>query len=101
MLTRLMSGLSSQMCGGLSATGEKLWHQMVRLLVLLILWPHVVAHQLDNTGCPTNSPLPVPHEWYQPGKLVIGEVVSQIIYIFHEASFTKPPSQELGFELPM
>lgn len=74
---------------------------MGRFVVLLILWPPVVARASAITGCPASSPLPVPHEWYQPGNLVIGGIASQIIYIFHQVSFTKHPSQELGFELPM
>ncbi|KAM6451845.1 vomeronasal type-2 receptor 26-like [Liasis olivaceus] len=38
---------------------------------------------------------PVPHEWYQPGDLLIGGMTSQNLYAFSEHSFHEHPSQEL------
>ncbi|XP_053117093.1 vomeronasal type-2 receptor 26-like [Hemicordylus capensis] len=58
----------------------------------------LMAYRIDAIKCPENDPLPVPHEWYQPGNLLIGGISSQIIYIF---SFKKHPSQDLGFDLPV
>nr|XP_028560680.1 vomeronasal type-2 receptor 26-like [Podarcis muralis] len=46
-------------------------------------------------GCPTNEPVPVPHEWHQPGGLIIGGIASQIIYHSLEIDFKEPPSQKL------
>ncbi|XP_061446334.1 vomeronasal type-2 receptor 26-like [Rhineura floridana] len=55
---------------------------------------------VDTMQCPINAPLPVPHEWNQPGDLLIGGIASQIIYIFPEVDFKKHPSQEL-FDSPL
>lgn len=41
------------------------------------------------------DPLPVPHEWYQLGELLIGEIASQIFYHLHEIDFSQHPAQEL------
>ncbi|XP_062993245.1 vomeronasal type-2 receptor 26-like [Elgaria multicarinata webbii] len=46
-----------------------------------------------------NDPLPIPHEWYQPGGLIIGGIASQIFYTFDKLSFKKHPSQGF-FEIP-
>ncbi|XP_062993243.1 vomeronasal type-2 receptor 26-like [Elgaria multicarinata webbii] len=54
---------------------------------------------IDVVKCPENDPLPIPHEWYQPGGLVIGLITSQIFYVFDELSFEEHPSQRL-FDVP-
>ncbi|XP_077171488.1 vomeronasal type-2 receptor 26-like [Paroedura picta] len=41
------------------------------------------------------DPLPVPHEWYQPGDVLVGEIVSHIFYYLHEITFSRDPAQEL------
>ncbi|XP_054850400.1 vomeronasal type-2 receptor 26-like [Eublepharis macularius] len=41
------------------------------------------------------DPLPVPHEWYQPGDFLIGGVLTQIGYHLHEIDFSRHPSEEL------
>ncbi|XP_025032849.1 vomeronasal type-2 receptor 26-like [Python bivittatus] len=41
------------------------------------------------------DPFPIPHEWYQPGDLLIGGVASQNVYAFSEHLFHEHPSQEL------
>ncbi|XP_053216377.1 vomeronasal type-2 receptor 26-like [Podarcis raffonei] len=56
--------------------------------------------KVDTLKCPTNDPLPVPHEWYEPGDLLIGAISSQIIFFFPEVSFEQHPSNDLGFDLP-
>nr|XP_056719665.1 vomeronasal type-2 receptor 26-like [Euleptes europaea] len=78
---------------------EKLCYQMVVLVVLLLLLPHM-ACEGDAEKCPTNDPLPVPHEWYQPGDLIIGGMTSQVLYVFHKPSFEEHPSQKL-FDIPI
>nr|XP_034992798.1 vomeronasal type-2 receptor 26-like [Zootoca vivipara] len=45
------------------------------------------------------EPCPVPHEWYQPADLVIGEMTSQISYNFRELFFREPPSRDI-FDVP-
>ncbi|XP_077776742.1 vomeronasal type-2 receptor 26-like [Podarcis muralis] len=42
-----------------------------------------------------DDPLPIAHEFYQPGDLVIGEMVSQVIYFSNIQFFREQPSQIL------
>ncbi|XP_033026261.1 vomeronasal type-2 receptor 26-like [Lacerta agilis] len=86
-----------------SASAEKLCHQMlfvVLLLLLLLQLPHM-ACKAEATRCPVNDPVSLPHEWYQPGNLLIGGVASQIMYLFPQLSFHNHPSQELGLDAPI
>ncbi|XP_028560689.2 vomeronasal type-2 receptor 26-like [Podarcis muralis] len=86
-----------------SASIEKLCHQMlfvVVVVVLLLQLPHM-ACKAEATKCPVNDPVSLPHEWYQPGNLIIGGVASQIMYLFPQLSFHNHPSQELGFDTPI
>ncbi|XP_054836280.1 vomeronasal type-2 receptor 26-like [Eublepharis macularius] len=39
--------------------------------------------------------IPIPHEWYQPGDLLIGGIAFLSVYHFHELTFNGHPSQEL------
>ncbi|XP_077773976.1 vomeronasal type-2 receptor 26-like [Podarcis muralis] len=54
-----------------------------------------VVYKVASMACPTNEPVPVPHEWHQPGGLIIGGIASQIIYHSLEIDFKEPPSQKL------
>ncbi|XP_060112551.1 vomeronasal type-2 receptor 26-like [Heteronotia binoei] len=65
------------------------------LAVLLFVSPHT-ALSIDKTECTLNDPLPVPHEWYQPGDLLIGMISSQIFYHVSDLSFCEDPSLELS-----
>nr|XP_034957712.1 vomeronasal type-2 receptor 26-like [Zootoca vivipara] len=49
----------------------------------------------NSIWCPRDNPFPVPHEWYQPGDLIIGGIASQSYYIFYEVFFKEHPSQNL------
>nr|XP_028560610.1 vomeronasal type-2 receptor 26-like [Podarcis muralis] len=62
------------------------------LLLLLLLLPNIVS-QVQSAKCATNNPVHVPHEWYEPGDLVIGAMASHIYYIDPKLSFNKHPSQ--------
>nr|XP_028560612.1 vomeronasal type-2 receptor 26-like [Podarcis muralis] len=62
------------------------------LLLLLLLLPNIVS-QGQSAKCATNNPVHVPHEWYEPGDLVIGAMASHIYYIVRTVSFKKHPSQ--------
>ncbi|XP_077774133.1 vomeronasal type-2 receptor 26-like [Podarcis muralis] len=62
------------------------------LLLLLLLLPNIVS-QGQSAKCATNHPVHVPHEWYEPGDLVIGAMASHIYYIVRMVSFKKHPSQ--------
>ncbi|XP_061447880.1 vomeronasal type-2 receptor 26-like [Rhineura floridana] len=68
---------------------------MVKPVVLLLLLSHM-AWDVDTMKCPMNDPFHIPHEWYQPGSLLIGGIGSQIIYISpDDVSFNKHPSQDV------
>ncbi|KAG8147832.1 hypothetical protein E2320_022906, partial [Naja naja] len=74
--------------------------RMVRLLAL-ILWLSLEECKRVSRKCPRTQFFTVPHDWYQPGMLLIGGMASQIIYVFNEVSFKNIPSQDIGFDLPL
>ncbi|XP_070810152.1 vomeronasal type-2 receptor 26-like [Pituophis catenifer annectens] len=51
--------------------------------------------KVNALKCPKVDPIPIPHEWYQPGDLVIGGMASHILYTFSEHLFDEHPSKEL------
>ncbi|XP_039183219.1 vomeronasal type-2 receptor 26-like [Crotalus tigris] len=66
------------------------------MLFLLIF----LVHKVDTLRCPASEAFPVPHEWFQPGDLVIGGMVSQIFYNFYEIEFKDHPSLK-SYDLPV
>ncbi|XP_077776743.1 vomeronasal type-2 receptor 26-like [Podarcis muralis] len=64
------------------------------LVLLLILLCHSVC-KTHSINCSVYDPLPVSHEYYQPGDFVIGEIVSQVVFLSDELGFTKPPTETL------
>ncbi|XP_060545977.1 vomeronasal type-2 receptor 26-like [Pantherophis guttatus] len=70
-----------------------LWEDVLAAAVLFILMFPVI--KVNALKCPEVDPIPIPHEWYQLGDLLIGEMTSQILYSFSEHSFHEHPSQEL------
>ncbi|XP_053216263.1 vomeronasal type-2 receptor 26-like [Podarcis raffonei] len=54
------------------------------------------VHELK---CTRKDPVNIPHEWYEPGDLLIGGMVSLIHYISHPVLFKQHPSQFLT-EIP-
>ncbi|KAJ6651769.1 hypothetical protein lerEdw1_019907 [Lerista edwardsae] len=71
---------------------------MLRLVQLLLALPPVVCN-VHPWRCPASDPLPVPHEWYQPGDTLIGGIASLVNYVFFEHSFKEQPSKKM-FDLP-
>ncbi|XP_053216387.1 vomeronasal type-2 receptor 26-like [Podarcis raffonei] len=71
--------------------------RMFWLMVFLLLLPQS-ACKTETVKCPAIDPFPIPHEWYQPGGLLIGAITSQIIYTSDELLFREHPSQKL-FEI--
>ncbi|XP_060110655.1 vomeronasal type-2 receptor 26-like [Heteronotia binoei] len=67
---------------------------MLELVLLLLLLPSISC-RAETTKCGMKDPLPVPHEWFQPGDLLIGEIASQLVYHLHEIDFSQHPAQEL------
>ncbi|XP_077169511.1 vomeronasal type-2 receptor 26-like [Paroedura picta] len=43
---------------------------------------------------PKRKEIPIPHEWYRPGNLLIGGIISQFIYHVHELTFEENVSQD-------
>ncbi|XP_039220530.1 vomeronasal type-2 receptor 1-like [Crotalus tigris] len=68
----------------------------MKMLFLLMLLMHKVA----TLRCPSSEAFPVPHEWFQPGDLVIGGMVSHIFYHFYEIEFKEHPSLK-PYDLPL
>ncbi|KAG6516838.1 type-2 vomeronasal receptor [Crotalus adamanteus] len=73
---------------------------MVKFLALF-LFLSLEECQRVTTKCPQTQFFTVPHDWYQPGTLLIGGMASQVIYVFNEVSFKNIPSQDIGFDLPV
>ncbi|XP_058036720.1 vomeronasal type-2 receptor 26-like [Ahaetulla prasina] len=67
----------------------------MKLFLLVFLMNKVVT-----LSCPASDAFLVPHEWYQPGGLIIGGMVSHIVYHFYEIDFKEHPSLK-GYGLPL
>ncbi|XP_062992815.1 vomeronasal type-2 receptor 26-like [Elgaria multicarinata webbii] len=49
-----------------------------------------------SINCTTSDDrLPIPHKFYQPGNLVIGGIVSQVLFLYDNLSFKEQPTQML------
>ncbi|XP_070810137.1 vomeronasal type-2 receptor 26-like [Pituophis catenifer annectens] len=57
---------------------------MLLLLVFLV-------KKIVTLSCPASDAFLVPHEWYQPGDLIIGGIVSHTYYNLHEINFKEHP----------
>ncbi|XP_032092327.1 vomeronasal type-2 receptor 26-like [Thamnophis elegans] len=73
-----------------------LYDKCLKMLFLLILW----VQKAVTLSCPASDAFPVPHEWYQPGDLIVGGMVSQIIRHFFEIEFKEHPSLK-PYDLPL
>nr|XP_056720338.1 vomeronasal type-2 receptor 26-like [Euleptes europaea] len=63
------------------------------LLLLLVLLGHAVCKKHSIPCTTAVDPLPIPHAFYQPGDLIVGEIVSQVFYIYDTPSFKEQPAQ--------
>ncbi|KAG6466016.1 type-2 vomeronasal receptor [Crotalus adamanteus] len=68
----------------------------MKMLFLLMF----LMHKVVTLRCPSSEAFPVPHEWFQPGDLVIGGMVSHIFYHFYEIEFKEHPSLK-PYDLPL
>ncbi|XP_032092505.1 vomeronasal type-2 receptor 116-like [Thamnophis elegans] len=59
-----------------------------------------LVHKVVTLKCPASDALLVPHEWYQPGDLIIGGIASHFAYHLYEAKFSENPSQK-PYEIPV
>ncbi|XP_015270486.1 PREDICTED: vomeronasal type-2 receptor 26-like [Gekko japonicus] len=67
--------------------------KMLLLLLLLLLLCHVVCKQHSIQCATTVDLLPIPHAFYQPGDLIVGEIVSQVFYVDKTPSYEEQPAQ--------
>ncbi|XP_070810128.1 vomeronasal type-2 receptor 26-like [Pituophis catenifer annectens] len=51
-----------------------------------------LVHTVGTLSCPASDAFLVPHEWYQPGDLIIGGMASHIVYHFYKFKFSENPS---------
>ncbi|XP_039182797.1 vomeronasal type-2 receptor 26-like [Crotalus tigris] len=58
-----------------------------------------LVHKVATQSCPGSDAFLVPHEWYQPGDFIIGEMVSHIEYHLYEFKFNENPSIK-PYEIP-
>lgn len=80
----------------IGSSGKRFVIRMVLiLLLLLILQPSTVCKKHSINCTAKDDPLPIPHEFYQPGDIIIGETVSQVFSIHSTPNFTLLPAQML------
>ncbi|XP_053216011.1 vomeronasal type-2 receptor 26-like [Podarcis raffonei] len=66
---------------------------MLVVVLLLVLLCHTVC-KTNSINCSIyDDPLPIVHEFYQPGDLLIGEIVSQAFFLYNNLSFMEQPTQ--------
>ncbi|XP_015276544.1 PREDICTED: vomeronasal type-2 receptor 26-like [Gekko japonicus] len=66
---------------------------MVMVQLLLLFLCHAVGEK-HSIHCATAADLfPIPHAFYKPGDLIVGEIVSQVFYVYNTPSFKKQPAQ--------
>ncbi|XP_070810212.1 vomeronasal type-2 receptor 26-like [Pituophis catenifer annectens] len=66
---------------------------MEMLMMALLALPHIVC-KICNPMCLEHEVVYIPHEWHQPGEILIGGVMSQIYSFIPHVFFKRPPSQE-------
>ncbi|XP_015281621.1 PREDICTED: vomeronasal type-2 receptor 26-like [Gekko japonicus] len=54
--------------------------------------PNLKTHSIQ---CNRNDFIPIPHEFYEPGDLIIGGIASQIFFNYNPMDFSEQPSQML------
>ncbi|XP_070810647.1 vomeronasal type-2 receptor 26-like [Pituophis catenifer annectens] len=77
---------------------HKYFHYDKRLKMLFLLM--LLVQKAVTLSCPASDAFLIPHEWYQPGDLIVGGMVSQIIHYFFEIEFKEHPSL-IPYELPL
>lgn len=60
---------------------------LLLLLLLLLLQAQCMAH---NVLCQMTSPFHIPHEYFQPGDLVIAGIVSYFSGYYQNVTFDQP-----------
>ncbi|XP_077774169.1 vomeronasal type-2 receptor 26-like [Podarcis muralis] len=70
------------------------------MFFLLLLLLSNIECKMHALNCTRNDPVHIPHEWYEPGDLLIGGMVSLIHYVSRPVDFTEHPSLVLT-EIPL
>ncbi|KAM6449207.1 vomeronasal type-2 receptor 26-like [Liasis olivaceus] len=84
--------VSQVCCWGLVSWRPLLEDFLAADVFFILMFPVIKVNTLK---CPVVEPFPIPHEWYQPGDLLIGGMASQNSYAFSEHLFQLHPFQEL------
>nr|XP_060638915.1 vomeronasal type-2 receptor 26-like [Anolis sagrei ordinatus] len=61
------------------------------LALVLVLFPASVCKILPAPKCATSQPLPILHEYYHAGDLIIPGVLSQLVIVYEAIDFRKVP----------
>ncbi|XP_070810684.1 vomeronasal type-2 receptor 26-like [Pituophis catenifer annectens] len=78
------------------ARRHKYYDKCLKMLFLLML----LVQKAVTLSCPETDAFPIPHEWYQPGDLIVAGMVSQIIHNVFGIEFKKQPSLK-RYDLPI
>ncbi|XP_077169303.1 vomeronasal type-2 receptor 26-like [Paroedura picta] len=63
------------------------------LMLLVLVLPYHIVSQKSSINCSINDdPFPIPHNFYQPGDLLIGGIASQVVYFNNPPSFLEHPA---------
>ncbi|XP_053120147.1 vomeronasal type-2 receptor 26-like [Hemicordylus capensis] len=65
-----------------------------RTIIFLLLPLVHVVNKVQTIKCTGTDPVDIPHEWYKPGEILIGEIVTLIHYIIPTLQFKEHPSRE-------
>ncbi|XP_053120150.1 vomeronasal type-2 receptor 26-like [Hemicordylus capensis] len=64
------------------------------IISLLLPLLHVV-NKAQTFKCTGMKPVDIPHEWYQPGEILIGGITTHIHYLIPKLRFKEHPSREI------
>ncbi|XP_053120151.1 vomeronasal type-2 receptor 26-like [Hemicordylus capensis] len=67
----------------------------VRTMIFLLLPLHHVVNKAQTIKCTGMKPVDIPHEWYQPGEILIGGITTHIHYLIPKLRFKQHPSREI------
>lgn len=67
--------------------------------ILALVWLPQAGCRLPVLKSCRDEHTPSLHNYYQPGDLIIGYIISQIYMSSYQITFTKHPSQDVGDEL--
>nr|XP_028560316.1 vomeronasal type-2 receptor 26-like [Podarcis muralis] len=68
---------------------------LVGTVLLLTLLPQIACKKSFINCTIYDDPLPLPHQFYQPGNMIIGAIASQVFYFHDSPTFIEQPTQAL------